>query len=106
MRHHDVAAGIEASQGPAVAPNRRTFMKLATATLAAAAFLALAAPVRAGDPGSKPYQQPQQQNMEREKENRPYALTGDARRTNDGGFKAKTEWVGANRERRTVYERE
>ena len=80
-------------------------MKLATATLAAAALFSLAAPALAGDPGSKTYQEPQQQNMQREKENRPYALTGDARRTNDG-FKAKTEWIGANRERRTVYERE
>jgi hypothetical protein len=101
-----MASGIEAQEDPAVEPNRRTAMKLATATLAAAAFLALAAPVRAGDPGSKPYQQPQQQNIQREKEKRPYALTGDSRRTNDGGFKAKTEWIGANRERRTVYERE
>jgi len=106
MRHHDVASGIEAQEDPTVEPNRRTAMKLATATLAAAAFLALAAPVRAGDPGSKPYQQPQQQNMQRERENRPYALTGDSRRTSGDGFKTKTEWVGANRERRTVYERE
>jgi len=81
-------------------------MKLATATLTAAALFALAAPALAGDPGSKTYQEPQQQNMRREKDNRPYALTGDSRRTQGGGFRTKTEWVGANRERRTVYERE
>jgi len=81
-------------------------MKLASATLVAAALFAIAAPARAGDPASKAYQEPQRQNMRREREQRPYALTGDSRRTADTDFRTRTEWVGANRERRTVYERE
>jgi hypothetical protein len=80
-------------------------MKLATATLSAAAFLALAAPVFAEATGSSTYWE----NMRRHssgKERPPYALTGNARRMSDEGLRAHTAWIGGGRDRRTVYELE
>ncbi len=77
-------------------------MKLATATLSAAAFLALAAPVFAEATGSSTYWE----NMRRHssgQERPPYALTGDARRPSDEGLRAHTAWIGGGRERRVVY---
>jgi hypothetical protein len=78
-------------------------MKLATATLSVAAFLALAAPVFAEATGSSTYWE----NIRRHssgKERPPYALTGDARRVSDESPRAYTRWIGGGRERRTVYE--
>lgn len=83
-------------------------MKLANATLAAAAFLALAAPALADQPNSSQTMQERQEQERRlgkDDRDRPYALTGDARRTRED-YRARDIWVGGNRDRRTVYERD
>ena len=72
------------------------------ATLSFAALLALAGPAFAGATDASTFWE--RQRSQPTKENRPYALTGDARRSNDG-FKMCTGWVGANRDRRPIYKR-
>jgi hypothetical protein len=78
-------------------------MRIATAPLSLAALLALAGPAFAGVTDASTFWE--RQRSQPTKEGRPYALTGDARRSTDEGFKMCIGWVGANRDRRPIYKR-
>jgi len=77
-------------------------MRLVTATVAVAAFFALAGPVFAEAMSSSSYWD----NMRRYSsvnDKAPYALTGDDRRASHEGLRVCTGWIGGGRERRTIY---
>jgi hypothetical protein len=77
-------------------------MKLAVATLSVMALLMGVGPARADPANASTYWD--RQHWQASKTSRPYALTGEYRRSGEATYRPRTVWIGGGRERRTVFE--
>jgi hypothetical protein len=83
--------------------------KLVIAALSAAALVAAAGPALADPANASNYWERQRLHAPPPATTayapRPYALRGDGRRSDDGAFTARVEWMGGGRDRRVVFDR-